>query len=92
MPVQKVKILLKQKTAAQWETENPILWKGEPGYEVDTGRLKIGNGNSVWNHLPYFRPEQDTEIALLEHIQSDNPHWVYDDGPSLALLYENKKV
>jgi hypothetical protein len=31
-------------------------------------------------------------LALTAHINSATPHPVYDDGPSLALLYENAKV
>lgn len=30
--------------------------------------------------------------ALQAHISSPNPHPIYDDGPSLALLYQNAKV
>lgn len=30
--------------------------------------------------------------ALVAHINSATPHPVYDDGPSLALLYQNAKV
>lgn len=33
-----------------------------------------------------------TAIALQAHIDSPTPHAIYDDGPSLALLYENAKV
>jgi hypothetical protein len=29
---------------------------------------------------------------LLVHIDSPNPHPIYDDGPSLFLLYQNAKV
>jgi hypothetical protein len=45
------------KTAQEWTTTNPRLRKGEPCYEKDTGRLKIGNGRSRWNELPYFDHE-----------------------------------
>lgn len=34
----------------------------------------------------------DGGLALYVHINSSNPHPVYDDGPSLTLLYENAKV
>lgn len=34
----------------------------------------------------------DAGAALTTHINSLLPHPVYDDGPSLALLYENAKV
>lgn len=29
---------------------------------------------------------------ISEHINDPTPHAVYDDGPDLALLYENAKV
>ena len=28
--------------------------QGEPGYELDTGKLKIGDGMTPWNTLEYF--------------------------------------
>ena len=33
---------------------NPTLAEGEPGFELDTGKLKIGNGTTAWNDLAYF--------------------------------------
>lgn len=36
-----------------WEAKNPILRDGERGYEYDSGKVKIGNGTSRWNDLPY---------------------------------------
>lgn len=39
-------------TAQQWSTANPILPEGEIGYEVDTGRVKFGDGANRWNALP----------------------------------------
>lgn len=40
-------------TAAQWTTANPILASGEPGFETDTHKSKIGDGTSHWADLPY---------------------------------------
>ena len=40
-------------TAIDWAEVNPILLDGEIGVEKDTGLLKIGNGTSHWNNLPY---------------------------------------
>ena len=40
-------------TAAEWTAENPVLAEGEPGYESDTGRAKIGNGEDQWDDLYY---------------------------------------
>jgi hypothetical protein len=48
------KILFRRDTAANWTSINPTLSIGEIGYETDTGRIKIGNGSSVWTSLEYF--------------------------------------
>jgi hypothetical protein len=45
---------LKRGSAARWEELNLVLAAGEPGFEVDTNRLKIGNGETPWNELPYI--------------------------------------
>lgn len=41
-------------TAANWLLVNPILLRGELGVEIDTGKMKIGNGGSKWAALPYL--------------------------------------
>lgn len=41
-------------TAAHWTSANPVLAAGEPGYETDTGKLKIGDGSTAWSTLAYF--------------------------------------
>ena len=46
------KIQLRRDTAANWTTANPVLGQGEPGAEIDTGRLKIGDGVKDWKTLP----------------------------------------
>lgn len=37
-------------------------------------------------------PGESGGEALLTHVNDETPHPVYDDGPSLVLLYENAKV
>ena len=37
-----------------WAVQNPTLAAGEPGVELDTSRIKIGNGSQAWNSLPYL--------------------------------------
>jgi hypothetical protein len=39
--------------ADEWATVNPTLAPGEVGYELDTGRVKRGNGRDDWDTLPY---------------------------------------
>jgi hypothetical protein len=45
------RILLRRDSSTNWETNNPVLLSGEPGYETDTGKLKIGDGVSTWSDL-----------------------------------------
>lgn len=49
----KTTFLLRRGTTAAWEEANPVLAYGEPGYEKDTGKLKIGDGDTPWSQLPY---------------------------------------
>lgn len=46
--------LLKRGQSSVWAQLNPVLRAGEPGYELDTQRLKIGNGTTTWNSLNYI--------------------------------------
>lgn len=53
----KTQIQLRNDTAAKWASVNPKLAKGEIGIEIDTNKIKIGNGTDLWNDLPYFGGE-----------------------------------
>lgn len=46
-------IQLRRDTAANWTSNNPILAEGEPAYETDTLKEKLGDGITAWNSLPY---------------------------------------
>ena len=48
-----VTILLRNDTATNWTTENPVLSKGEMGIEIDTSKFKIGDGVKTWSQLAY---------------------------------------
>jgi hypothetical protein len=48
-------IKMRKGTAAAWASANPVLSAGEPGFESDTKKLKLGDGSTAWNSLPYFR-------------------------------------
>ena len=47
-------LLVRQGTAANWVTRNPVLSQGEYGLETDTFLLKIGDGVRTWINLPYL--------------------------------------
>lgn len=44
----------KRGTAKAFRQKNPILLCGEPGYEYDTKKLKVGDGRTPYNFLPYI--------------------------------------
>lgn len=56
MPVND-RIQIRRGSSATWSSVNnnlgPVLYLGEVGYETDTGRIKVGDGSTVWNNLPY---------------------------------------
>ena len=45
-------IQFKAATENQWNTNNPVLASGEPGWDSTNGIFKIGNGISSWIDLP----------------------------------------
>ena len=49
--VSQVKFQLRRDLAANWTYANPLLQIGEPGFELDTNQLKIGDGIHRWNDL-----------------------------------------
>jgi hypothetical protein len=54
-PPSNVKFQLRRALASQWlSTPSLILQAGEPGYETDTFKLKIGDGMTPWYLLPYI--------------------------------------
>ena len=47
-------IKLRRDTAANFTSANPVLGVGEPAYETDTKKLKIGDGTTAYTQLEYF--------------------------------------
>ena len=64
------KIQLRHDTSTNWTTYNPVLLEGEVGVETDTNKMKIGDGSTAWNSLPYYVPNQRN---IGEIIQSTIP-------------------
>lgn len=47
------KIQLRRDLSANWQGTNPVLAQGEPGVELDTHKMKVGDGVKAWNDLGY---------------------------------------
>lgn len=48
-------IKLRRGDSNSWSTANPVLESGETGFETNTKKLKIGDGTTAWNSLPYLK-------------------------------------
>lgn len=69
------KIQFRRDTAANWTTANPVLAQGELGYEIDTGRVKLGDGTTPWNSLSYSF-EANSHGALSGLGDDDHPQYL----------------
>jgi len=62
VPVQNTVLLIeypvRKHTSEVWVLFNPILLEGEPGYDIDNGILKVGDGITPWNSLKNIGPGQ----------------------------------
>jgi len=65
------RIQLRRGGAQEWANANPTLAQGELGIELDTGRIKIGDGVSPWNTLRYERPVESTSNTANTLVQRD---------------------
>lgn len=72
----------KNKTAAQWASENPILRDGELGHEKDTHKSKVGDGVTAWNGLPY---EGVSKLGTPEIISNFSVSDIMDAASDLAI-------
>ena len=59
-------IQLRRDTTLNWETIEPTLKLGEPGLELDTGLLKMGDGTTIWSLLPYMPGGDITESQITD--------------------------
>ena len=66
-------IQLKRGLLMRWETINPILAAGEPGWATDVYILKVGDGIHSWNELPALTSvnlnEEDIQNAVNRYFE-----------------------
>ncbi len=72
------KFLPRRAIASTWTNANPILESGEPGYEEDTGRFKLGDGETAWTDLAYSPPSVGSSSAFRGDY-SDQAEYVEGD-------------
>lgn len=60
-----VRFRLRSDTRENWTSKNPVLLRGEPGFDETARRFKMGDGIRNWNALPYEAPD------ILNALDSD---------------------
>ena len=70
---------LRRGQSSLWESKNPILAEGEPGYALDTKTLKIGDGVKTWNEL-------DAISGASISISPDGKSLAYDKAGDLCVI------
>lgn len=80
MATLKTRILLRNDTAANWEAnKTTVLKRGEVGIEIDTNKMKIGDGKTAYGNLKYFGGEatlnfevspegEETDVAAITRV------------------------
>lgn len=71
-------IQFKRGTAARWAEVNFVLAAGQPGFATDENRLKIGDGVTPWNDLPYIGDESVISVPThLDFPSVGRPNVIY---------------
>ena len=68
----------KRGATQRWIEVNPVLKQGEPGFEYDTGKLKIGDGFTPWVNLSYIN---DIDLSDQEEMVTVS---TYSDLPKIG--------
>lgn len=56
--------IVSRHTAAEFTALDLVLAAGQTGYETDTNRIKIGDGNTTWTNLSYvYTPTTTVELS-----------------------------
>ena len=50
-------------TKSEVTVSNKVLADGQPLYEKDTNKLKVGNGSTAAKSLPYVKVDTDSELS-----------------------------
>lgn len=61
-------IQLRRGSSAEWESVNPVLKEGEPGFDTTNRKMKIGDGVTPWKDLDY----QESGIGEIDVINCGN--------------------
>lgn len=72
---------VRRATYSEWITVNPILRLAEPAFETDTYKLKIGDGHTPYDLLPYIGSGSTPGGSSIEYVVNAQTHF---DFPSIG--------
>jgi len=78
-PDMKATFKLRRDTSANWSDKNPVLAAGEPAVETDTDKVKVGDGFTPWNTLPFLTGVNGAsayEVAVANGFVGDEAAWL----------------
>lgn len=85
-PPSNIKFQLRRAISSNWTSTNPILQAGEPGFEIDTNKLKIGDGVTKWNLLPYISGSGQGNTGPTGPA-GPTSSYIFDGGNSTSIYY-----
>ena len=72
-------IQIRRDTASNWTETDPVLAQGEIGFEIDTAKIKIGDGTLPWSQLPY-QQSGDVTVFVPNVTEEGIISWTNDAG------------
>lgn len=70
----KTQIVLRNDVSANWDSVNPVLLKGEFGFDQTSKYIKIGDGKTHWKDLATVRLPK----TAIDDLQDVNTNTIYD--------------
>lgn len=67
----KTRFQMRNDSAENWKTANPVLLVGEIGVENDTRKFKFGDGTTAWKDLPYAGTDAAQIQALIDAAEDN---------------------
>lgn len=86
------RLAFRRGTKEKWESENPILKEGEPGLEIGTSRIKVGDGEKPWNELNYYQVGNSESPGTFIHNGELIPDYVQSVSSAIEYLGHQFKI
>lgn len=72
MPAE-IQLELRQGTASEWSSANPVLALAEPGLITDTGEVRTGDGSTAFDNLPDTQRFLSRDVLDGRYRNDDTP-------------------